>query len=121
MADQLPPPVLPPIPDLPVVARVTLRLYIARSTPNSVRAEQNLRVALDGFERSLVPPDLEIVDVFSQPKRAIIDGVVVTPTLIGAASGTRIVLIGDLADRTQLRQMLEELAVSEIPPPRVSG
>ncbi len=86
--------------------RVRLRLYIARSTPNSVRAELNLSAVLDGFRDRL---DLEIVDVFAQPKRAITDGVVATPTLIGSAADRRIVLMGDLADLTQVRGALEGL------------
>ena len=87
-------------------ASVRLRLYIARSTPNSVRAEHNLSVVLDGFGDRL---DLEIVDVFAQPKRAITDGVVATPTLIGLAADRRIVLMGDLSDLIQVRGAIEGL------------
>lgn len=84
-----------------------LRLYIARSTPNSVRAQHNLTTALAALERT-IHSDLEIIDVFSQPKRAIIDGVVVTPTLIATAAAKRVVLMGDLADQDQLRRTLQE-------------
>lgn len=88
---------------------VHLRLYVARSTPNSVRAEHNLSAVLDGLGQSQARPSLEIVDVFSQPKRAITDGIVVTPTLIGQGAGTRIVLMGDLADQIQLESMIKDL------------
>ncbi len=88
---------------------VRLRLYIARSTPNSVRAEQNLSMVLNGFESSLAAPVLEIIDVFAQPKRAIIDGVVVTPTLIGFAGDRRTVLIGDLAAQPQVVRAIRDL------------
>lgn len=93
----------------PSSATVRLRLYIARSTPNSLRAEHNLSVVLDGLKDSLAAPELEIIDVFSQPKRAITDGVVVTPTLIGVTADKRIVLIGDLADQVQVQHSLLNL------------
>ena len=90
-------------------AMARLRLYIARSTPNSVRAEHNLSTVLNGFEDGLAPPELEIIDVFSQAKRAITDGVVVTPTLIGFAGDKRIVMIGDLADQIQVQRAILDL------------
>lgn len=89
---------------------VTLRLYVARSTPNSVRAERNLTAVLETLKTRMAPPGLEIVDVFRQPTRAITDGVIVTPTLIGLGVGKRVVLIGDLADRTQLENVLADLS-----------
>ena len=92
-------------------AIVHLRLYIARSTPNSVRAEHNLSVVLDGLKTSLVPLDLEVIDTFSQPKRAITDGVIVTPTLIGYVANKRIMLIGDLADQIQVQGALQDLLI----------
>jgi circadian clock protein KaiB len=91
-----------------------LRLYIARATPNSVRAQHNLVVAL-GALQGVNPPELEIIDVFSQPKRAIIDGVVVTPTLIGTASSKRVVLMGDLADQDHLQNILKEFLTNDGP------
>lgn len=86
-----------------------LRLYIARSTPNSVRAEHNLSMVLDGLDADLAPPELEIIDVFAQPMRAITDGVLVTPTLIGQIADRRIVLMGDLADQIQVQRTLQDL------------
>lgn len=84
-----------------------LRLYIARSTPNSVRAELSLSVVLDELRGEFALPFLEIIDVFSQPKRAITDGVIVTPTLLGLSASKRIVLMGDLADQVQLKRVLQ--------------
>ena len=83
--------------------------YVARSTPNSVRAEHNLSSVLQELGSELVRPALEIIDVFSQPKRAITDSVVVTPTLIGTGRGQKILLMGDLADRVQLAGALRGL------------
>lgn len=87
-----------------------LRLYVARSTPNSVRAEHNLASALDRMPEREPSFTLEIIDVFAQPKRAITDGVVVTPTLIGSAFGRRVVLMGDLSDQAQLYRILQDLS-----------
>ena len=94
----------------PNLLRRRLRLYVASSTPNSARAEDNLRVALDGMggER----PELEIVDVFTQPRRAVTDGVIVTPTLIGLRGTLRLTLIGDLTDAAKLHGLLRELVTS---------
>jgi circadian clock protein KaiB len=86
-----------------------LRLYIANSTPNSTRATANLAAALESLPRNLAPPALEIIDVFSQPKRAMTDGVIVTPTLIGMGAGKRVVLMGDLADRPHLESAIASL------------
>jgi circadian clock protein KaiB len=96
------------------VSPVRLRLYIAGSTPNSVRAEHNLSAVLDGLKDVISSSALEIVDVFSQGKRAITDGVVVTPTLIGLNAGKRVLLMGDLADQTQLRRTLQDLVGSAL-------
>ena len=91
----------------PSALRRRLRLYVARSTPNSARAEENLRAALHDMvgER----PELEIVDVFTNPRRAVTDGVIVTPTLIGLRSTRRLTLIGDLTDAVKLHGLLREL------------
>lgn len=86
-----------------------LRLYIARSTPNSVRAEQNLRAALDEFDSHGVRLPLEIVDVFTNPKRALNDGVIVTPTLFGLTPHGRTTMMGDLTDTAKLRVLLRTL------------
>jgi hypothetical protein len=86
-----------------------LRLYIAESTPNSVRAVHNLSIVLKGLEGSALAPELEIIDIFTQPRRGIIDGVIVTPTLIGLTGDKRIVLIGDLGDQNQVRRALGDL------------
>jgi hypothetical protein len=42
-------------------------------------------------------------------KRALTDGVVATPTLIGLADDKRITFMGDLADQSHLKQILEDL------------
>jgi circadian clock protein KaiB len=88
---------------------IRLRLYVARSTPNSVRAEANLAAVLGSLKSEHTIPTVEIVDVFSQPKRAVIDGVIVTPTLIGFSYEKRIILMGDLSDRSRLESLIQDL------------
>ena len=61
-------------------ARFKFRLYVAGDAQNSVQARANL-VALC---RAYLPDrhDIEVVDVFREPKRALADGIFMTPTLI---------------------------------------
>ena len=92
---------------------VYLRLYIARSTPNSVRAQHNLATVLDELGDRMKSLEVETIDVFAHPKRAMVDGVVVTPTLIAVAAARRVVLMGDLADSDHLRRMLEDILTPE--------
>ncbi len=83
-----------------------LRLYIAGRSPNSVRAEVNLWDAINkegGPAAGLAP---QIIDVFVYPRRAITDGVIVTPTLIGFGPAGRTIMMGDLADEPRLRALL---------------
>jgi circadian clock protein KaiB len=88
---------------------VQLSLYIARATPNSVRAEQNLSAVLKSLAAHSAGTTVEIIDVFTQPRRALNDGIVVTPTFVAVSNSRRAVLIGDLSDRDQLQHFLEEL------------
>ncbi len=87
---------------------VRLRLYVAGSAPTSVRAQQNLSTAIDelgGSERF----DLEVLNVFAHPRRAIVDGVIVTPTLIGSGPTGKVLMLGDLTDASQLKALLADL------------
>lgn len=95
-------------PDIAVIAP-HLRLYIAHATPNSTRAEQNLSAALNAIDGAGKKLELEIVDVFTQPKRAITDGIIVTPTLIGLKENGRVTMMGDLSDSAKLKLLLESL------------
>jgi hypothetical protein len=70
-----------------------------------------LLTVLDELKRSLVYSELEIVDVFAQPKRALVDGVVVTPSLLVLWSDKRVVLLGDLGDRSELIAVIQSIPV----------
>jgi circadian clock protein KaiB len=56
------------------------RLYVADHTPNSMLALANLTAMC----RTYLPNrhEIEIVDVFRRPERALADGIFMTPTLV---------------------------------------
>lgn len=85
---------------------VELKLYIARLTPNSVRAEQNLQAAMKTIHMEGVIFNIEVIDVFTDGKRAILDNVIVTPTLIVAKGSKRYTIVGDLSETIQWHAML---------------
>ena len=63
--------------------RVKFRLYVAGDAQNSTQAVANL-IALCGTH---LPDrcDIEVVDVFREPKRALADRILMTPTLVKLA------------------------------------
>ncbi|WP_166805050.1 circadian clock KaiB family protein [Nitrosococcus wardiae] len=82
-----------------------LRLYIAGETPNSVRAQKNLRQVLNQLGRSCYT--VEVIDVFKAPQRALEDRVIVTPTLLYCAVQPPRRLVGNLSDGRALEAFLE--------------
>ena len=59
---------------------VRLRLYVAEGAPNSVRAVANLRRLVDSELSGRA--EIELVDVLTEPERALLDKILVTPTLV---------------------------------------
>lgn len=86
-----------------------LRLYVARGTPNSTRAERNLRTALGEIGGGDGTPQLEVLDVSAHVKLALSDGVIVTPTLIGRGRNKWHTIVGDLSDTPKLQLFLWSL------------
>lgn len=87
------------------------RLYIAGDSGNSALAMQNL----DSICRAHLPGRYEIehVDVFREPKRALADTVVMTPTLIQLAPLPICRIVGTLGDtKTVLSALGLEVAVA---------
>jgi circadian clock protein KaiB len=83
---------------------VSLRLYVAGRSPNSVRAMNNLsRICAEQLGDAY---ELEVVDVLRQPLRALLEGVVLTPTLVRVAPTPAIQLLGDLSDEPAVRAAL---------------
>lgn len=70
------------------------RLYIAGETENSGEAMANIKAIC----RTLLPDrhEIEIVDVFREPKMALADGVFMTPTLLKLMPFPRRRIIGTL-------------------------
>ena len=84
--------------------KLRLRLYIAGRAPNSVRAIANCRAICD--EHFASGHELEIVDLLEHPKRALTDGIIVTPTLLKLMPLPTQRVIGSLSDKSQVLQAL---------------
>jgi circadian clock protein KaiB len=84
--------------------RLRLRLYVAGEAPNSVRAIANCRAICD--EHFASEHELEIVDLLDHPKRAVADGIIVTPTLLKLLPLPVQRVIGSLSDTNQVLQAL---------------
>ena len=82
--------------DLDGTTVVVMRLYVAGRAPNSVKAIANLEAICrqhfkDGYK-------LEIVDVCEHPRRALDDGILVTPSLTKLSPTPGANVIGNLSD-----------------------
>lgn len=78
-------------------ARFKFRLYVAGDAQNSVMAKANLdelcRTHLAGRH------GIEVVDVFREPRRALADGVLMTPTLLKLAPWPTQRIVGTLGQK----------------------
>lgn len=82
-----------------------LRLYVAGSSPRSLRAIQNVkRVCEAEFPGRY---KLEVIDIYKQPFRAIQDQIIAIPTLIRRTPGFLRRLIGDMSETVSLRKGLD--------------
>jgi circadian clock protein KaiB len=81
-----------------------LRLYVAGNAPNSLRAIANAKALCDQHFASR--HELEIVDLLKHPKRALADGIVVTPTLLKLLPLPVQRVIGNLSDSNQVLEAL---------------
>ncbi len=78
------------------------RLYIAGDAPNSMQAVANLHSMC--LKHLPERHDIEIVDVVRHPKRALTDGVLLTPTLVKLAPKPVRRIIGNLSDTQTVLQ-----------------
>jgi circadian clock protein KaiB len=83
-----------------VTTVVVLRLYIAGGAPNSVQAMANLEAICreymkDGYK-------LEVVDVLEHPRRAMAEGVLVTPSLTKLSPLPAANVVGNLSDKAKV-------------------
>ena len=79
---------------------VVLRLYVAGGSPNSMLAIANLesicaKYLKDGHR-------LEVVDVLEDPRRAMAEGVLVTPSLTKLSPQPVSQVVGNLSDRKRV-------------------
>ena len=74
---------------------VKFRLYVADDSPNSALAVANLTA----FSNAYLPGrhQIELVDVFREPERALADGIFMTPTLLKLAPYPTRKIIGTLS------------------------
>lgn len=71
-------------------------LYIAGTALNSLRALTNLKAICEAHFAGRY--QIEVVDIFENPLRALTDRVLITPTLIKTAPTPRVIIVGDLRD-----------------------
>lgn len=79
-----------------VTTVVVMRLYIAGTAPNSVKAIANLKAICARYLKDSYK--LEIVDVCEHPRRALADGILVTPSLAKVSPSPTSNVIGNLSD-----------------------
>lgn len=85
-------------------ATFRFRLYIADETQNSVRAIANLSALCR--EYLMGRHEIEIVDVFKAPQRALEDRILMTPTLLKLAPAPQQRIVGTLGDTPTVLEAL---------------
>jgi len=83
-----------------VTTVVVLRLYIAGGAPNSVQAIANLQAICREYLKD--GHKLEVVDVLEHPRRAMAEGVLVTPSLAKLSPLPAANVIGNLSDKAKV-------------------
>ena len=85
-------------------ARFVFRLYVSGDGPNSTQAIANLQALC----RELLPNrhEIDIINVLREPKRALDDDILLTPTLVKLSPAPARKIIGNLNQREPLLQAL---------------
>ncbi|MDP2742614.1 MAG: circadian clock KaiB family protein [Hydrogenophaga sp.] len=81
-------------------AVVVLRLYIAGGAPNSLQAVANLEAICAEYLKE--GHRLEVVDILENPRRAMADGVLVTPSLTKLSPLPTAQVVGNLSDKKRV-------------------
>jgi circadian clock protein KaiB len=91
-------------------SRFRFRLYIAGDTLNSAQALANLSALC----RLHLPDryEIDIVDVFQQPERALADGIFMTPTLVKLAPSPVQSIVGTLSQTQTVALVLGLTAIA---------
>lgn len=76
--------------------KIRFRLYLAGGAHNSVEALANLTALC----REFLPDqhDIELIDVFQDPKRALAEGIFMTPTLVRIQPLPSVQIVGTLSE-----------------------
>jgi circadian clock protein KaiB len=85
-------------------AKFKFRMYVAESTQNSERALVNLNAFCRSHLRGQC--EIEVVDVFREPKRALADGIFLTPTLVKLSPSPVRRIVGTLSQEEPMLQAL---------------
>lgn len=80
------------------------RLYVAGDAPNSAQAVANLTTLCR--KHLLDRHEIDVVDVFREPKRALEDGIFMTPTLVKLAPSPALRIVGTLSETQTVLQAL---------------
>jgi circadian clock protein KaiB len=80
--------------------KMTLQLYIAGMSENSVRAIQNITQLCNQYLHGRF--DLEIIDIYKNPAVAEAQNIVFSPSLIRQLPLPQKTLIGDLSDKKRV-------------------
>ena len=80
------------------------RLYVAGDSVNSAQARANLDALC--LAHLAGRSEVEIVDVFREPRRALADGILMTPTLVKLAPSPVRKIIGTLSQTLTVLQSL---------------
>jgi circadian clock protein KaiB len=87
-------------------AHFKFRLYVAGDAVNSSQALANLRALCQAHLAGR--HEIEVVDVFQEPQRALEDGIFMTPTLVKLAPAPGRRIVGTL---TQLQPVLQAIGL----------
>jgi circadian clock protein KaiB len=91
-------------------AKFKFRLYVAGDAQNSSQAVANLAALCQAH--LLDRHEIEVVDVFREPKRALANGIFMTPTLVKLAPSPVRKIVGTLSQAQPVMQALGLEAVT---------
>ena len=80
------------------------RLFVAGDTQNSIAARANLNALCRTHLQDR--HEIEVVDILLEPKRALTDGVFMTPTLLKVAPGPVCKIVGTLSNELTVLQAI---------------
>ena len=90
--------------DKPASTVVVMVLYVTESAPNSARAIANLEAICEEHLKDKFR--LEVIDVLEYPRRALADGIVVTPSLSKVSPLPAATVVGNLSDKIEVLRAL---------------